>query len=144
MDEVSKETTKTSQVIDYLKTMKSGQRFGSRDVIDGTGLRVGPVTGTLHRLKGEGAIAVVGSERDSGTGMMRTYYQVVSLDKIGNKTRRRKKIRKGSPRNAPVQVTKDGLVNALISAAASLEKQKMSLKDYTTEELMKELSSRVK
>lgn len=134
--------TASSQVLEFLKTKDIGFEFSAKDM-EGylPDASVGGISGYVFKLRELGAIELVNRVRVNGK--LRDIYRTKDLSLAHAKTHFTpgdQSARSGSPQ----PTNRQKLVDLVISIASEIERLKVSLADYSTDELVKELGRRAK
>lgn len=134
--------TSSSIVLDYLKTLDAEDTFTTKSIHDNLPeLSHGSISGFISKLHKESAITVV-SRNKSTSGKHLDSYRVVDISSVlvrENMTRTRNVVG-----NRSGQTTLAHLAGLLLQIASEIENMRSPISDFTTEEIIKELSKRTK
>ena len=129
----------SSTLLEHLRSSES-ESFTSRQLRNTfPNFSHGAISGFISRLKAVGAVTVVGTTREFGR--LEEQLQVVNLSEVVIKENSTPSF--GTGQNRRGVTTRERLANLLIAIAAEIEGMKVGLADYSTKELLSEVSRRM-
>lgn len=130
-------------VLEYLKKLAPDDEFSRVSIYIGLKENVseGAIGGFLSRLKANGNIKIARTTRQTHNGRLLEHYNVVDLGNVAVKAT--PKIEHRAQRTGGKGTTnRQRLIDMLFTIASEIENMSVSLSDYSTKELLKEIEKR--